>query len=138
MVRPTRGGREYDRAAFADYLRQMLEARNESMREASLIAGLNHGSLNRFIHGLQRPTRESCIAIADHFGVNPNEVLTRAGYDPLHFFDRSLIDPQALPAEVAELAEHLSRVQPISRRRQLCQTIRQLLDLTLGDSSSQG
>jgi hypothetical protein len=138
MVRPTRGGKDYDRAAFADYLSGLLEEHNESMREASLTAGLTHGSMGRFITKRQRPTRESCIAIADHFGLNPNEVLTRAGYDPLHFFDKSLIDPEALPPEVAVLARYLSRVRPPSRRRQLCESIRELLDLARNVTNNEG
>ncbi len=129
MVRPTRGGKEYDRVAFADYLRGLLEKHNQSMREASIKSGMTHGSMRRFIAEQDRPTRESCILIADHFGLNPNEVLTRAGYDPMHLFDQSLIDPDALPIEVAVLARHLSQIRPISRRRQLCQAIRDLLDL---------
>ncbi|MBN1955843.1 MAG: helix-turn-helix transcriptional regulator [Anaerolineae bacterium] len=135
MSRPTRGGKEYDRAAFAAYLQALLDAHNESMREASLAAGLDHGSLSRFVSKHQRPTRESCIAIADHFGLNPNEVLTRAGYQPMHFFDKSLVDPDALPPDVSELARYLRRVHPPSRRRQLCHSIRELLDLAgLADS----
>ena len=138
MVRPTRGGKEYDRAAFAAYLEGLLEARNESMREASLASGLDHGAMSRFINKHQRPTRESCIAIADHFRLNPNEVLTQAGYDPMHFFDRSLADPDALPPDVAELARYLGRIRPPSRRRQLCQALREILDLALraADESS--
>lgn len=129
MVRPTRGGREYDREALAAYLEELLRARNESMRSASLAAGLDHGALNRFISNRQRPTRESCIAIADYFGLNPNEILTRAGYEAMHFFDRTLIDPDALPPDVLELARYLSRIQPLSRRRQLCQAIREVVEL---------
>lgn len=130
MIRPTRGGRDYDRGAFAAYLESLLQTRNESMREASLAAGLDHSAVRRFIRQHQRPTRESCIALADHFGINPNEILTRAGYDALHFFDRSLVDPEALPPDVSELARRLSRIRPIARRRQLCQAIGALLDLT--------
>lgn len=129
MVRPTRGGKGYDRAAFAAYLSELLEARNESMREASLAAGLNHSAVNRFITDRQRPTRESCIALADHFGLNPNEMLERAGYEPMHFFDRSLVDPEAMPPDVLELSRYLRRIRPYGRRRQLCRVIRELLDL---------
>ena len=138
MVRPTRGGKEYDRSAFADYLRGLLEKHNESMREASLASGLTHGSLGRFINKHDRPTRESCIALADHFRLNPNEVLMRAGYDPMHFFDQTLIDPEALPPDVSVLARYLSQIRPPSRRRQLCCAIRELLDLTANVAGSEG
>jgi hypothetical protein len=121
--------KKYDPQALSAYLNGLLEAHNESMREASVAAGLDHGALSRFISAQQRPTRDSCIALADHFDLNPNEMLTRAGYLPLHFFDRSLVDPQALPPYVAELAGYLSRIRPASHRRRLCQAIRQMLDL---------
>ena len=129
MPRPTRGGKAYDRAAFSDFLRGLLEENNLSMREASIKSGMTHGSMSRFITKHDRPTRESCIIIADYFGKNPNEVLPLAGYDPMHLFDQSLIHPDALPIEVAVLARYLSQVQPIARRRKLCQTIQGLLDL---------
>ena len=129
MSAPTKGGRAYDRGAFAAYLERLLDERNETMREASLSAGLDHSALSRFITQRQRPTRESCIALADHFRLNPNEVLTRAGYDAMHFFDRSLVDPEALPVEVSTLARYLSRIQPLARRRQLCQAIHTLIAL---------
>jgi hypothetical protein len=121
--------REYDRAAFSAYLQELLDQHNESMRAAALAAGLDHGAMSRFITNHQRPTRESCIAIADHFRLNPNEVLTRAGYQPMHFFDRTLVDPDALPPDILELARYLSRIEPLSRRRQLCQAIRDVVDL---------
>lgn len=126
----------YDCDAFATYLRQLLDEHNESMREASMAAGLDHSALYRFATEHQRPTRDSCIAIADHFDLNPNEVLTRAGYPPLHFFDRSLVDPQAQPPYVAKLASYLSRISPPSRRRQICQSLLRMLELTVETSGS--
>jgi hypothetical protein len=128
MSRPTKGGKPYDRPALADYLDGQRQAHNESFREASLAAGLDHGAMLRYVKHHTRPTRESCIALADHFGVNPNEILTRAGYDPLHFFDRSLVDPSELAPEVAELALYLNRLSPLARRREVCQAVRALVD----------
>jgi transcriptional regulator with XRE-family HTH domain len=128
MSRPTKGGKPYDRAGLADYLDQLRQAHNESFREASLAAGLDHGAMLRYVKKRSRPTRESCITLADHFGVNPNEILTRAGYDPLHFFDRSLVDPSELAPEVAELALYLNRLSPLARRREVCQAVRALVD----------
>ena len=126
----------YDYKAFAIYLGQLLETCNESMREASLASGLDHSALHRFTRNHQRPTRDSCIAIADHFDLNPNEVLARAGYPPLHFFDRSLVDPQSQPPYVADLASYLSRISPPSRRRQICQSLLRMLELTMETSGS--
>jgi transcriptional regulator with XRE-family HTH domain len=128
MSRPTKGGKPYDRAALADYLDRLRREHNESFREAALRSGLDHGAFLRYIRKQNRPTRESCIALADHFGVNPNEILTRAGYDPLHFFDRSLADPQALAPEVEEVAVYLNRLSPVARRREVCQAVRALVE----------
>jgi transcriptional regulator with XRE-family HTH domain len=128
MTHPTNSGKPYDRSALAEYLDELRLDHNESFREAALRSGLDHGALLRYVRKHQRPTRESCIAMADHFGVNPNEILTRAGYDPLHFFDRSLVDPQALAPEVEEIAIYLNRLSPLARRREVCQAVRALVD----------
>ena len=128
MSHPNIAEKPYDRAALAEYLEGLRQNRNESFRQAALRSGLDHGALLRYIKKHQRPTRESCIALADHFGVNPNEILTRAGYDPLHFFDRSLLDPGALAPEVEEVAVYLNRLSPLSRRREVCQAVRALVD----------
>jgi len=128
MSHPNTAGKPYDRAALAEYLEGLRRNRNESFRQAALRSGLDHGALLRYIKKRQRPTRESCIALADHFGVNPNEILTRSGYDPLHFFDRSLLDPGALAPEVGEVAVYLNRLSPLSRRREVCQAVRALVD----------
>lgn len=128
MSRPTKGGKEYDREAFGAYLEQLRQERNESYREASMAAGLDHGAMRRYINDKQRPTRESCIALADHFGVNPNELLTRAGYQAMHFFDRSLVDPMAYPPEVEEVASSLARLEPVWRRRAVCRAVRELVE----------
>jgi len=127
MSHPNIAEKPYDRAALAEYLEGLRRNRNESFRQAALRSGLDHGALLRYIKKHQRPTRESCIALADHFGVNPNEILTRAGYDPLHFFDRSLLDPGALAPEVKEVAVYLNRLSPLSRRREVCQAVRELV-----------
>jgi hypothetical protein len=127
MSRPTKGGKTYDREAFAEYLKALLQERNETPRAASLGAGLDHGALMRYIKHRQRPTRESCIALADHFGVNPNEVLTRSGYEAMHFFDRSLVDPKAYPPEVEDVASLLARLEPVSYRREVCRAVHALL-----------
>ena len=128
MSQPSRGGKPYDHAALGDYLDRLRREHNESFREAALRSGLDHGAFLRYVKYHNRPTRESCIALADHFGVNANEILTRAGYDPLHFFDRSLADPQALAPEVEEVAGYLNRLSPLARRREVCQAVRALVE----------
>ena len=128
MSHPGKGGKLYDRAALADYLDRLRRESNESYREAALRSGLDHGAFLRYVKKQNRPTRESCIALADHFAVNPNEILVRAGYDPLHFFDRSPMDPRALAPEVEEVAFYLNRLCPLARRREVCQAVRALVE----------
>jgi transcriptional regulator with XRE-family HTH domain len=74
---------DYDPIRLGQVLDELRQGRNESYREASLNAGLDHGALRRYICDGRRPQRQALIALADHFGVNPNELLPLAGYPPM-------------------------------------------------------
>lgn len=50
---------------------------------------MDRGALWRFIKNETRPHRDACILLAQRFGVNPNEMLQAAGYDPIPLFDLS-------------------------------------------------
>lgn len=80
MVRASRRT-GYEPERFIPYVKRLLEERNETAREASLRAGLDRSALWRFIRKGTRPHRDACILLAQHFGVNPNEMLQAAGYD---------------------------------------------------------
>lgn len=118
---------------WAMLLERLRQARNESYREASIAAGLDHGALHRFIKTNRRPNRESCIALAHHFEINPNEMLVAAGYEPLPWFDPSLTDPQNYPFEVKQVAEALLHIQNPGLRREVCQAM-----MTLASAVSTG
>ncbi len=75
----------YDRTGLIQALEELLAERNESMREASLGAGLDHGAIRRYVRYGRRPTRDSLLLLADHFEVNPNDLLELAGYERMYF-----------------------------------------------------
>lgn len=107
----------YDPEPFRELLRMLLSKSGESYRQASLAAGLPHNAIFKYLRGV-RPGRDACVALADHFGVNPNELLRAAGYEPIHFFERSAAQPGELSPEVQELAERLQQIKdPVARRR---------------------
>jgi len=130
----TRGSRRtgYEPEKFIPYVKQLLEERNETSRKASLRAGLDRSALWRFIKKEMRPHRDACILLAQHFGVNPNEMLQAAGYDPIPLFDLSLADPDEFPPEVKAVAQVLSRIEDPKRRRAVCEALWALVDLVAG------
>jgi hypothetical protein len=75
--------------------------------------------------------RDACIALADYFDVNPNEMLEAAGYEPLHFFDRTLIDPQEMSDDVKELAAEIEKVKNPQARRSLIKAMKVLTEAYL-------
>jgi hypothetical protein len=113
---------------WAALLEELRLERNESYREASIAAGLDHGALHRFIKTDRRPNRESCIALAHHFDINPNELLVAAGYGPLPWFDPSLTDAHDYPFEVKQVAEALLRIRDLGFRRRVCGAMQALAE----------
>ena len=64
----------YDPAPMQKRIEELLKQHNESFREASLSSGLDHQAIRRIRAGY-RPQIPVCILLADHFGINPNELL---------------------------------------------------------------
>jgi hypothetical protein len=120
-------GPDYDPEPLAKFLHALLEERNESYRQASLDAGLDHQAVRRYAVKGQRPSQTSVLALADHFGVNPNKMLKLAEYPPMEIFEQVEVDPTSLPAEIRPLVEDLQRIPDPIRRRQLVEAIRVLL-----------
>lgn len=120
-------------APWAKLLEELRQARNESYREASLKSGLDHGALRRYICDGRRPQRQALIALADHFGVNPNELLPLAGYPPMKLFQRVAADPDSLPSDIGGLAEDLQRIPDRTQRRKLVEAVRVLIAGYLAD-----
>ncbi len=117
----------YDPTRLIEALEGLLAERNESYREASLRAGLDHGALYRFLQMRKRPSPRSLLMLADHFAVNPNDLLVLAGYPPLAMFERKPADMDNLSPDVRLLVEDLEQIGDPALRKRLVEAIRLLL-----------
>lgn len=118
--------KSYDAERFRKFVEPLLDQRSESYRRASMAAGLDETAISRYFSGTQ-PMRDACIALADHFDINPNELLKVAGYEPLRFFDRRLVDPDALPPDVEQFVGEIMQLEDEAVRREMVDTLRQVL-----------
>jgi transcriptional regulator with XRE-family HTH domain len=125
----------YDPKQLVPVLENLLEKKNESYREASLEAGLDHGSMRRYLHDGTRPSINSLLLLADHFEVNPNELLVLAGYQPMKMFEREPADLDKLTPDVRRLAEDLERIGDPTLRWRLAAALRLLIAGYLDDSN---
>lgn len=108
--------------AMIKRLRELLEKHNESYREASLRAGLDHQGVRRILDG-QRPSMHICILMADHFGINPNEFLTLAGWPALKAFAIGSIDKDNLPPEAVDVALAIAKISDPGTRKDVTAAI---------------
>jgi transcriptional regulator with XRE-family HTH domain len=120
--------KDYD--SLSILLRRLLSKSGESYRQASLAAGLPNNAISRYLKGT-RPGRDACIALADHFGINPNEMLQAAGYEPMRLFDRRLEDPEAIAPEVEALAAEIMAIEDDAVRQEMVQALRQILQVNM-------
>jgi len=119
--------KNYDPARLVAVLEKLLTERNESYREASLRSGLDHGAVRRYMRDDQRPSRGALLALADHFEVNPNDLLVRAGYQPMKMFERDTVALTGLTSDVRQLADDLERIGDPVLRRRLTEALRLLI-----------
>lgn len=117
----------YDAKRLADVFKRLLKEHNESYREASLRSGLDHAAIGRYIREEQRPSRGSVLVLADHFGINPNELLELAGYKPLAIFEREPADLEGLSPAVRGLLDDLESIADPVLRKRLAEAMRLLI-----------
>lgn len=103
-------------------IKELLKKHNESYREASLRSGLDHQAIRRILSG-QKPQMHICILLADHFGVNPNEILQLAGWPTLKALDVSVVDAGNLPPEATEVALAVAKISEPGVRREVTDAI---------------
>lgn len=108
----------YDPKPLTTLLQRLVAERGESLRKASLSAGLDRGALFRFMEEGRRPSRESLIVLGDYFGVNPNVLLELAGYTPLAIFtgeeQRVLPEMQGVVSRLLTITDEVARSRVIS------------------------
>lgn len=116
----------YDPQPMIDRILELCEERNESFREASLGSNLDHQAINRIRKG-QRPTIPNCIQLADHFEINPNELLILANWPPLKAFDIHAEGVENLPPEAVEVAKNIAKITNPGTRKEVAKAIQTLL-----------
>ncbi len=119
--------KDYDHMRMVNALKDLMANQNESMREASMRSGLDHGAIRRYVCYNQRPTIGSTLLMADHFGVNPNDLLELAGYAPMKMFEREALEPDKVTPEVLALVRDLGRIGDLVLRRRLVEAMRLLI-----------
>ena len=117
---------DYNPIPLQELLRRLLSESQESYRTASVAAGLSPNTVSNYMNGI-RPSRDASIALADHFGINPNEMLMTAGYEPLSFFEPPLTELKVSP-EVKELAAIAERIKDPDIRKHLIKMTRALYE----------
>jgi hypothetical protein len=118
---------EYDAEPFNRRINELLAQHNEGYREASLRAGLDHQAVRRYVVVGRRPDRDSCIVLADHFGINPNELMQLAGYAPLKLFEMQTASAESLPSEAVDVALAIAKIAEPSTRKSVAQAVLTLL-----------
>ena len=117
---------KYDPQPLIDRILELLKERNETYREASLASNLDHQAINRIRSG-RRPLIQNCIQLADHFEINPNELLILANWPPLKAFDIHAESAENLPVDAVEVAMDIARITNPGVRKEVARAIRTLL-----------
>ncbi len=112
----------YDPEPLITRVKDLLKKHNESYREASLRASLDHQAIRRILAG-QKPQMHVCILLADHFGANPNEFLQLAGWPTLKAFDVRSVEADNLAPEVVEVAVTLQKIPSPGKRKEVAEAI---------------
>lgn len=118
--------KKYNPVPFQQRLRELMAAHNESWREASLRSDLDRQAVCRYLSG-RHPDRGAGLALADHYGINPNELLQLVGYAPMKFFDVTRSTAENLPPEAAAVALDIARIPEPGLRKEVAHAIRVLL-----------
>lgn len=119
--------KKFDPQLFIARVRELMEAHNESYRQASLRSGLDEQAIRRILDGV-RPTVTSCVLLAQHFKVDPNEFITLAGYPALDIFKVKTLSAESLPPEAVEVAIEVAKIEDAGVRRQVAEAIKLLLN----------
>jgi hypothetical protein len=108
-------------------LTELLDKNKESYREASLSSGLHHQAVRRIVVEGSRPDMIVTILLANHFGVEPNELLKLASWPPLKVFDIQTESAESLPPEAVQVAKDVAKIADPAMRKQVAEAIRTLL-----------
>jgi transcriptional regulator with XRE-family HTH domain len=127
MKLPGKKNLDYDLKPFQELLGNLLEEADESYRQAGMASGLSGTTVSNYMRGT-RPMRDACIALADHFGINPNKMLEAAGYEPLRIFERQRIDLSKVDPDTKRLLEKMEQITDPEIRKRVYEAIDVLLE----------
>lgn len=119
--------KKYDPTLLVERLDELLKENNESDREASLRGGLDHAAINRIKSG-QRPAVHTCVYLANHFGVNPNEILQLAQWPELDIFSIETKSAENLPPKAVQVALRIAQLDNPGTQDKVADAILTLLD----------
>ncbi len=114
---------QYDPTRLIQITTEKLSATGETQRGASELAGLDHAAVDRILAG-QRPNFVTCLFLADHWGINPNELLEAAGWPPMDIFNHY----SELSDEARQLALRLHAMTDKDDRLKAFQILNSVLD----------
>ena len=112
----------FNSTAFNQRLDELLRQHKDSFREASLKSGLDHQAIRRIRAGY-RPQMHVCILLADHFEINPNELLQLADWPTLKAFDIHTESAENLPPEAVSVAKEIARIPNPGTRKTVADAI---------------
>lgn len=107
-------------------LNKLVEEHNESWREAATKSGLDYQSVRRYLGG-RRPHIMACILLANHYKINPNELLTLAGWPPMDVFEIKTESAEHLPPEAVDVARDVAKIADPGLRKEVAEAIRTLI-----------
>ncbi len=116
----------YNPKPLVNRLRTFSRNKMRASGKAALKSGLDHQAVRRVLGG-QRPSFATCILLADHFGINPNEFLGLASLPKLKAFEVNTASAAGLPTEAVEVAIDIAKIQNPGTRKQVADAIRILL-----------
>ena len=103
-------------------VRELLVKHNESYREAALDSGLDHQAVRRIL-AWKRPNMITCILLADHYQVNPNEFLQLGSWPTLKTFDIQTASAENLPPEAVAVAKGIARIPNPGMRKAVAEAV---------------
>ncbi|MCX6065020.1 MAG: hypothetical protein NT121_04600, partial [Chloroflexi bacterium] len=69
----------------------------------------------------------SCVLMANHFGIDPNEFITLAGWPEIEVFKVKMVSADGLPPEAVEVALDIAKIADAGLRRQVADALKLLL-----------
>jgi len=120
--------KECDPTAFVELFSRLIKETGESYRRIARGSGLTHVTLSNYMKGV-RPSRGSCVVLADHFRINPNVMIEAANYEPLQSFSQAFAEPMDISADVREMAIKVQQIPSLAIRTEIAHFADTLINL---------